>query len=80
MKRARGNKRRYRRVLITAVRHIVTESGDELGFDGAAWLKTCSSRPCPSLGFRRPCDLTHRASGRRLVGELLRQMQSGAYV
>ena len=79
MKQARGNKRRNRRLLIAVVRRIVAESGDELGFESAAWLKAGMSRPCPSLGFRHPSDFTHSASGTRLVGHELLQMQSGAY-
>lgn len=65
--------------LAALVRRMVTESGDPEGFDAEAWTEEWLSTGCLALGGRRPVDFVGTTQGRRMVLQLLAQMQSGAY-
>lgn len=68
--------------LVGQVEQIVCESGDPDAapdFDAAGWVADFLARPHPALGGRRPGDLMDTADGRGVVGDLVAQMQSGAY-
>lgn len=43
------------------------------------WLGTWLSTPAPALGGHAPLTLLETADGRRLVGDLLGSLESGAY-
>jgi len=69
-------------LLIEQVDRIVRESGREKvvdTFDAGRWFASWCARPCPAIGHRRPANLLLTANGRGVVGQLLAQLQSGAY-
>lgn len=68
-----------RRLLLLELDRIVRESGDGSRFESSVWLRDWVSRPCPALGFRCPTDLLGTPAERKMVLDLLRRMQSGAY-
>ncbi len=65
--------------LVGQVEQMVRESGEAQGFDAARWVADWLEIPLAALGGIRPAALMDTAEGRRMVSDLLAQMQSGAY-
>lgn len=65
--------------LVGQAEQIVRESGDDRDFDAARWVAEWLESPHPALGGERPAALMDTSEGRRIVSDLLAQMQSGAY-
>lgn len=65
--------------LVGQAEQMVRESGEPDGFDAARWVADWLETPLPALGGSRPAALMDTAEGRRMVSDLLAQMQSGAY-
>jgi putative toxin-antitoxin system antitoxin component (TIGR02293 family) len=65
--------------LVGQVEEMVRESGETDAFDAARWLAEWLETPLPALGGEPPASLMDTAEGRRIVSDLLSQMQSGAY-
>lgn len=66
-------------ILVGQVEAMVEESGNPEGFDAAEWLSKWLDNPVPALDGRRPVAYLDTIKGMRLVSEMLRKMQSGAY-
>lgn len=65
--------------LVGQAEQMVRESGEPEGFDAARWVADWLETPLGALGGSPPAALMDTAEGRRLVSDLLAQMQSGAY-
>jgi putative toxin-antitoxin system antitoxin component (TIGR02293 family) len=65
--------------LVGQVDAMVRESGELEGFDAARWLAEWLETPLAALGGEAPASLMDTAEGRRVVSDLLSQIQSGAY-
>jgi len=65
--------------LVGQVEQMVRESGEAEGFDAARWVAGWLETPLEALGGSPPAALMDTAEGRRLVSDLLAQIQSGAY-
>ena len=65
--------------LVAQVERVVRESGDVRQFDAAKWAAGWLDRPHPALQGERPASFMDTAEGRRIVSDLVAQMQSGAY-
>ncbi|HET7551275.1 MAG TPA: antitoxin Xre-like helix-turn-helix domain-containing protein [Gemmatimonadaceae bacterium] len=65
--------------LVGQVEQMVRESGEPENFDSARWLADWLETPLAALGGSCPAALMDTAEGRRIVSDLLAQMQSGAY-
>lgn len=65
--------------LVGQVEQMVRESGEPENFDSARWLANWLETPLAALGGSCPAALMDTAEGRRIVSDLLAQMQSGAY-
>ncbi|GLQ91647.1 hypothetical protein GCM10007901_05970 [Dyella acidisoli] len=66
--------------LIVEVHRMVDESGETEAFDAAAWIGRWLRTPVPALKNRSPGEFLDTAIGQRHVFQIIRQMQSGAYV
>ncbi len=67
-------------ILRAEVLRIVVESGDPGGFDVDAWLTLWLASPNPTLGFVQPGSLLGSREDLQRVLEVLRPMQSSAYL
>jgi putative toxin-antitoxin system antitoxin component (TIGR02293 family) len=68
--------------LIGLVQTVVDESGDPNAakdFDAAQWLEEWLSQPNPALGGMLPSTYLDTHEGQEVLGNLIGQMQSGAY-
>ncbi|MCV2357037.1 MbcA/ParS/Xre antitoxin family protein [Paucibacter sp. B2R-40] len=65
--------------LVGQVQQMVAESGDQEGFDAAAWVEQWLESPLPALGGRKPATFMDTTDGQALVATLLARMQTGAY-
>jgi putative toxin-antitoxin system antitoxin component (TIGR02293 family) len=65
--------------LVGQAEQMVRESGNPEGFDAARWVAAWLETPLGALGGNRPAALMDTAEGRRLVSDLLAQLQSAAY-
>ena len=65
---------------IGQVQRMVNESGNPSGFDAAKWTARWLGEGNPALGGATPESYLDTAEGRRLVSQLLSQLQSCAYV
>lgn len=65
--------------LVCVVQKMVDESGNPVGFDAASWVARWLDGPIPALGNKTPASYMRSAAGRKVVMNLLRQAQSGAY-
>ena len=59
---------------------VMTEPADDAGFNAAQWVANWIEQPLPALGGRRPVEFLGTASGFLLVSNVLRTMESGAYL
>lgn len=67
-------------LLLREVTRIVTESGGLEGFDAKKWLKIWLDEPVSALEGRKPKELLTTEDGRARVLQVLKAMQSGAYL
>ena len=65
--------------LVGQAEQMVRESGELENFDAARWVADWLETPLAALGGSRPAALMDTAEGRRMVSDLLAQLQSGAY-
>jgi putative toxin-antitoxin system antitoxin component (TIGR02293 family) len=65
--------------LVGQVEQMVRESGDPQDFDAARWVADWLETPLSAFGGSRPAALMDTAEGRRMVSDLLAQLQSAAY-
>ena len=65
--------------LVGQAEQMVRESGEVEGFDAARWVADWLETPLPALDGNRPAALMDTAEGRRMVSDLLAQLQSAAY-
>lgn len=65
--------------LVGQVERTVRDSGETDGFEAAKWVAGWLDRPHAALGGERPGTFMDTAEGRRIVSDLVAQMQSGAY-
>lgn len=65
--------------LVQLVELMMSESGSTRDFDARSWLINWLDTPVPALGGAKPGDLITTPEGRKVVTQLLQQMQSGAF-
>lgn len=65
--------------LVGQVQLMVTESGDQEGFDAAAWLAQWLESPLPALGGEKPSTIMDTADGQALIATIVARMQTGSY-
>jgi putative toxin-antitoxin system antitoxin component (TIGR02293 family) len=58
----------------------VMVSSADTGFNAAQWVASWIEQPLPALGGRRPVEFLGTSSGFQMVSNVLRTMQSGAYL
>ncbi|WP_374517823.1 type II RES/Xre toxin-antitoxin system antitoxin [Undibacterium squillarum] len=58
----------------------VMVAGADTQFNAAQWVASWIEQPLPALGGRRPVEFLGTSSGFQMVANVLRTMQSGAYL
>jgi len=65
--------------LVGIIQTMAGESGEDEMFEAGRWLGNWMSKPLPALGGATPASYFDTFEGQKLVGQLLRMSQSGAY-
>lgn len=69
-----------RAALVSQVQAMVERSGNPIGFDAAAWVTEWLNHPLPALNGRLPLDLLDTPEGFDVVQNILKAIESGAYI
>lgn len=65
--------------LIGQVQQMAEDAGNPTDFSARSWLSVWLIQPLPALGGACPIDYLDTMEGQKLVANLLRQIQGGAY-